>query len=52
VQGHLNEIIDYTERLTRAAVRELPDGTYEFEDDPGRISGWSTLRRADELIGF
>jgi N-methylhydantoinase B len=28
----LNEVIDYTERLTRAAVRELPDGSYDFED--------------------
>ena len=26
------EIIDYAERLTRAAVKELPDGEYEFED--------------------
>jgi N-methylhydantoinase B len=31
-KAYLEEIIDYTERLTRAAVRELPDGTYEFED--------------------
>ena len=28
----LAEIIDYTERLARAAVRELPDGVYDFED--------------------
>jgi N-methylhydantoinase B len=28
----LTEVIDYTERLTRAAVRELPDGSYDFED--------------------
>ena len=31
-KAFLNEVIDYTERLTRAAVRELPDGTYDFED--------------------
>jgi N-methylhydantoinase B len=30
--AYLNEVIDYTERLTRAAVRELPDGTYDFVD--------------------
>ena len=26
------ELIDYTERLTRAAIRELPDGEWSFED--------------------
>ena len=26
------EIIDYAERLTRAAVANLPDGTVSFED--------------------
>jgi N-methylhydantoinase B len=31
-KAFLNEVIDYTERLTRAAVRELPDGSYDFED--------------------
>jgi len=30
--GFMNGVLDYTERLTRAAIRELPDGTYEFED--------------------
>lgn len=29
---HMVEIIDYTERLTRAAIRDLPDGNYDFED--------------------
>ena len=29
---HMAETIDHTERLTRAAVRELPDGLYDFED--------------------
>jgi N-methylhydantoinase B len=28
----LRELIDYTERLTRAALRELPDGEWSFED--------------------
>ena len=31
-KAFLDEIIDYTERLTRAAIRELPDGTFDFED--------------------
>src|SRR5208282_4688520 len=29
---YMRELIDYTERLTRAAVRELPDGEWSFED--------------------
>jgi N-methylhydantoinase B len=29
---HMGEILDYTERLTRAAIRELPDGKFNFED--------------------
>src|SRR5262249_37322299 len=28
----LGELIDYAERLTRAALRELPDGEWSFED--------------------
>ena len=29
---YLNEVIDYAERLTRAAIQELPDGEWSFED--------------------
>src|SRR6187402_189043 len=29
---YLNEIIDYAERLTRAALADLPDGEWSFED--------------------
>jgi N-methylhydantoinase B len=32
VRIYLAEIIDYSERLTRAAVRDLPDGVFAFED--------------------
>jgi len=28
----MEEILDYTERITRAALRELPDGEWSFED--------------------
>jgi N-methylhydantoinase B len=28
----LRELIDYAERLTRAALRTLPDGAWSFED--------------------
>jgi len=30
IRGHMTELIDYSERLTRAAIRELPDGVYRF----------------------
>ena len=29
---HMNEIIDHAEQLTRAALAELPDGEWSFED--------------------
>jgi N-methylhydantoinase B len=29
---YMVEVVDYAERLTRAAVRELPDGEWSFED--------------------
>lgn len=31
-KAFLNETIDYSERLTRAAISELPDGQWSFED--------------------
>ena len=32
VTDYMREILDYAERLTRAAIRDLPDGVYDFED--------------------
>ena len=32
VAVYMEEVIDYAERLTRAAVAELPDGQWSFED--------------------
>jgi N-methylhydantoinase B len=32
VRAYMDEILDYTERLTRAALSELPDGEWGFED--------------------
>jgi N-methylhydantoinase B len=32
VDAYMVEVIDYAERLTRAAVAELPDGEFDFED--------------------
>lgn len=32
VDDYMTEVIDYAERLTRAAIRDLPDGEFDFED--------------------
>ena len=32
LSGYLDELLDYTERLTRAEIAALPDGTYTFTD--------------------
>jgi N-methylhydantoinase B len=32
VDLYMQEVIDYAERLTRAAIAKLPDGVYQFED--------------------
>jgi N-methylhydantoinase B len=32
VAAYMQEIIDYTERMTRAALRQLPDGEWSFTD--------------------
>jgi N-methylhydantoinase B len=30
--AYMDEVINYTERLTRTAIKVLPDGSYDFED--------------------
>src|SRR5437762_261698 len=30
--SYMTELVDYAERMTRAAIRELPDGVYDFLD--------------------
>src|SRR5215831_5456853 len=32
VEAYMEEVIDHTERLTRAVLRDLPDGEWSFED--------------------
>ena len=57
---HMREITDYTERLARAAVRELPDGEFSFEDwidddgiDVGQpIRLFVTVRKSGDEIEF
>ena len=58
--SHMREILDYTERLARAAVGELPDGEFSFEDwidddgiDIGRpIRLFVTVRKKGEAVEF
>ena len=40
----MRELQDYSERMMRAAIRELPDGVYRFERFPGQ-------RRRDRPAG-
>ena len=32
LEHYLEELLNYTERLVRAEIANMPDGTYEFED--------------------
>ena len=56
----MREMLDYTERMTRAALRPLPDGEYDFEDwidDDGVDFGqpvrlFVTVRKSGERIAF
>jgi N-methylhydantoinase B len=32
VDAHIDELINYAERMTRATIEGIPDGTYEFTD--------------------
>ena len=60
VRTMMREMLDYTERMTLAALRPLPDGEYDFEDwidddgvDFGRaIRLFVTVRKAGERIAF
>jgi N-methylhydantoinase B len=57
---HMQDITDYTERLARSALQELPDGTFSFEDwidDDGMdlnqpIRLFVTVRKQGENIEF
>ncbi|MCY4592244.1 MAG: hydantoinase B/oxoprolinase family protein [Alphaproteobacteria bacterium] len=56
--GFMDDFIDYSERVTRAALRELPDGEWQFEDwidDDGVDVGspirlFVTLRKRGEVM--
>lgn len=48
-----SELLDYTERRTRAAIAEMPDGEYRFEDlfDAPELDDELTLRVAIQIDG-
>ena len=57
----MDEVLDYAERRMRAAIGELPDGTYEgqaqidrdiFEDRPIRLACTATIKGSDLAIDF
>ena len=60
VRAMMREMLDYTERMTRKALRSLADGEYDFEDwidddgvDFGRpIRLFVTVRKSGERIAF
>jgi N-methylhydantoinase B len=57
----MEEMVDAAEKLTRAAIAQIPDGTYSFEDycdndaitdDPIRIAACVTVRGEEIAIDF
>jgi N-methylhydantoinase B len=61
VQAAMAEVMDRTEARVRAAIREIPDGVYPFEDwmddcgpgtDPLRLQVAVTVRGDEVLIDF
>ena len=57
-EAHCRELLDYTERFTRAEIEKLPDGEYEFTDyidndgiEPGTIRFHVKLTiRGDSIV--
>lgn len=57
-QQYVEELVDYTESLTRAAIRKMPDGSWtwsDYIDDDGFDSGTITVtatvtKKEDELF--
>jgi len=61
VQHGMQEILDASERLTRAAIAQIPDGEYYFEDwcdddavtdDPIKIAATVTVRGEEIEVDF
>lgn len=61
VQEAANELLDYSERLTRELLSDLPDGTYRFSDqmdddgispEPAEIKVSITIESGKALVDF
>ncbi len=61
VQRGASDLLDYTERVTRAMLREIPDGVYAFEDfldndgvtaDPVRIAVTLRIKADSAEVDF
>ena len=61
LRSYMTDIIDYTERLTRAEIETLPNGTWEFTDyvdddgitpDPIAIKATVTIDEDEMLVDF
>ncbi|MDA1348265.1 MAG: hydantoinase B/oxoprolinase family protein [Chloroflexi bacterium] len=61
LKNYMTDIIDYTERLTRAEIEDLPNGTWEFtdyvdddgfSDDPIAIKLKLTIEADEILLDF
>lgn len=63
VYAAIMELMDYSERMTRAEIRSIPDGTYQFSDqlddnaldpesDPVKIAVTMTVKDDEVLFDF
>jgi N-methylhydantoinase B len=61
VRGYIDELLDYTERMTRHVISQIPNGIYEAEDvldndgivdKPVRIRARITIRDSNARIDF
>ena len=61
VSFYMNGLLEYAERMTRALIAELPDGTYQFKDyldsdgiepEPVEIAVSITIRGDEAIVDF
>ena len=59
-ETYMNGLLEYSERMTRALIEELPDGIYACEDrldeedgaEPARIAAAVTIRGGEAVVDF
>lgn len=61
LKAAMRELISYTERITRKAIKDIPDGVYEaedfadtdgFSDDPVKVKVTLTVKDSDITVDF